>query len=85
MGIEARTLFNGLPREGEILLDWSPTEADRVHEHDELAERFIVFDVPQALSGLVVYGLFNGIWVANPSDRPVIRELLRRLKESAPS
>lgn len=52
---------------------------ERVNRFDDLADEYSIRVVPQADSGVIVYGLFRGQWKANPSLRPVVREMLRRM------
>lgn len=56
------------------------TDLPKVHEFDDLAHEYSIRAVPEAASGLIVYGRFDHGWVANPwTARPIIRELLIRL------
>jgi hypothetical protein len=66
------------PEELGIVFRFSTSPTDKVTEYDDLAEEYIVVRDEEAVSNLIVWGRFNGRWIANPSGRPVIRELLRR-------
>lgn len=48
---------------------------------DDTADEYLVIEEPKATSGgLVVYGKYHGKWVANPTLRPVVRQLLTELE-----
>jgi hypothetical protein len=55
------------------------TGIERVTKHDDLADEYRIHADPEAMSGIVAYGRFGERWIANPSLRPVVRELLGRL------
>lgn len=63
--------------DGEEILNL--TGLERVRPHEELADEYSVRAVPEADSGIVVYGRFGTRWEANPGLRPVVRELCGRL------
>jgi hypothetical protein len=68
------------PRDGNVLFDWTPEPGDQIHELDDIAEQYLVVEVPQALSGLIVYAKYHGEWHANPwTSRPLIRHLLKQV------
>lgn len=67
------------PEELDIVFRFSPSPIDNVTGYDDLAKEYIVTRCADADSGLIVWGRFDVRWIANPSGRPVIRELLRRL------
>lgn len=65
------------PEDLDIIFRFSPLEGDNVTGHDDLAEEYMVERCPGADSGLVVWCKYWGKWIANPSCRPVIRQLFR--------
>lgn len=58
---------------GPIIMRFKP--GPKAHEHEDIAEEYIIVDDPNV--GPMVYGLYNGTWMANPYNmRPVVRHLL---------
>lgn len=66
-----------LPRDKPVVFDWRPLNRTDGNG-DELAERYVIFDDPKALGGVILFGFFCGRWIANPGERHVMRELLKR-------
>ena len=65
-------------KEKDIVLRFTPKRNER-SLYEDVAEEYIIARLPRANSGLVVYGKYHGKWNANPTSRPVIRELQNRL------
>lgn len=64
--------------EGKVLYRWTPTEEEKKNLMDDVADEYAILQVEGAISGIVVYGLFNERWQANPWHvRPLIRHLLQ--------
>lgn len=45
-------------------------------KYQDMAEEYVVCEDSMANAGIIIYGKFNGEWVANPSARFLVRELL---------
>ena len=55
---------------------WIPDRAD-FKIFDDVADAYVVLDLPQAESSVMVYAFYHQKWSANPwSSRPIIRKLL---------
>lgn len=63
--------------DGEEIYRFTP--GPETGQWDDQALEYSVRAVSDACSGLVVYGRYQRGWIANPSLRPVVRELLERL------
>lgn len=72
-------MSDDMPREGRVLYDWTPLPSDQINDTDDIAERYVVIEVPAAISGLIVFAKYRGTWHANPwTSRPLIRHLLKQ-------
>jgi len=63
-----------------VLLRFSTKPEDNVTGYDDIALEYAVVACPTALGGVIVYGRYQSGWVANPSERHVIRHLLGEMK-----
>lgn len=69
---------------GDVVFDWTPQHEGGLM--DDLAERYVVFRSDKAAGGVISFGWYERTqgcdhWHANPSLRPVVKELLDRLAE----
>jgi hypothetical protein len=61
-----------------IIWRWTPPLEERESpNYSDTADEYLIEAVPEALSGIVLWGRYHGRWIANPGCRQVIRELLR--------
>jgi hypothetical protein len=50
----------------------------------DMAEEYAIVSEPEANGGIIIYGMYNGVWASNPfSLRFLVRELLERIKIQA--
>lgn len=68
----------GEPMDGVEVLRLRDTRQSG-HAIDDAAIEYSIRSVPEAIGGLIVYGLYRRGWVVNPSLRHVVRELMNCL------
>ena len=65
--------------EENIIWRWAPTNKKR---YEDIALEYAIEKCEDAESGIIVWGLYKDGWHPNPwNTRPIIKELIRRLKE----
>jgi len=68
--------------EDNIIYEWIVPDDYEPTPHEDIAKAYRVYANPLAASGIIVYGLWQGTWEANPWNlRPLIKTLINQLKE----
>ncbi|MEW6115633.1 MAG: hypothetical protein AB1553_01875 [Nitrospirota bacterium] len=52
------------------------------HRHEDIPQAYRVCENADSVTGLMIYGLYNGEWIANPNGRALIRHLLDELQKA---
>ncbi len=69
---------------GKIILRF-PGRLPEDGEFDDVADEYAIVQSETAMCGLVIYARYGERWEPNPwNERPVVRELLTRLKNASP-